>query len=173
MQKFDIQPMAVQLNLLAEVYEKKPVTVRALEVWFDTLKEFPAEQVLGILIGWPKTHHKFPVPAEVWKACNEKSIDRREDEALQMKMDRAPVTQTGKLIVGRIREIMALPRRSPREHWEHVLSTHSNESIGHRFAREALRLDVVVDEREPGCDDEPILATRYMPGVQAKPVAGA
>lgn len=81
MQSLDLPQFVKELNALAEVFDKKPVTGRASEVWFDTLKEFPVERVLGLLIAWPKTHNKFPAPAEIWKACSEVVAVDREKKA--------------------------------------------------------------------------------------------
>lgn len=81
MQKVDIQQFALQLNALAETYEKRPVSPKALEVWFDVLKEFPTEKVLGCLINWPKFKGKFPTPSEVWRDCNDLGIKEREEKA--------------------------------------------------------------------------------------------
>ena len=156
MQKFDAQTMAQQLNLLAEVYEKKPVSAKALEVWFDTLKEFPTERILTLLIAWPKTHHKFPVPAEVWKACNERGLGEREETAARERAEnmRQPFVRSprGAEFLEKMRAMLAKPKRSPREHWQHILATKPKDSIGYRYASEVLKQREV--EREPGQDDE-------------------
>ncbi len=78
MQKLDLNALAGELNGLAETFERKAVTPKALEVWFDALREFPTEQVLALLHSWPKIHGKMPVPSEVWKVLNERAVDERE-----------------------------------------------------------------------------------------------
>ena len=163
MTKYDLQALATQINLLAEVYEKKPVSPKALEVWFDTLKDFPAERVLSLLISWPKTHLKFPVPSEVWKACNERALGEREAKAEAERAEnlRQPFirSERGAEFLARMRTTLARPKRSAREHWRHVLATAPSGSIGHRYASEILarleqRQGNVPIAREPGQDDE-------------------
>lgn len=155
MNRIDIPTMAAQLNLLAEVYEKRHVTEKAALVWFDTLKEFPTERVCGILIGWPKTHGKFPVPAEVWKSCNDFSIGDREARAAREKAavfePTADPAHVRKMLHA-MREILKRPKLSPREHWQKMLATKPAGSIGHTFATQALKPKTV--HREPGEDDE-------------------
>jgi hypothetical protein len=157
-QKYDATTLAQNLNCLAEVFEKKPVTAKALEVWFDTLKEFPTEKVMDTIIHWPKTHAKFPVPSEVWKSCNERSIVAREDKnAIEREENKAPVSTRGAEHIRRIMKMLAKPQCSPREFWEKRLATAPRGSIGHQYAREVLKKwnggdDVY--EREPGQDDE-------------------
>lgn len=102
-----------QLNALAETFDKKPVSVKAMEVWFDTLKDFPTERVMDVLNYWARSHPKFPTPADVWKAVNERMIDVRED---QQRAERAQFqreerdgysTQIGREIVKNMRDFIA------------------------------------------------------------------
>jgi hypothetical protein len=164
MLKVDLPTLAKQLNELAEVFDKKPVTPGALEVWFDTLREFPCEDVMALLIGWPKTHAKFPVPSEVWKTMNERAIDQREKKAAQERAENRQQlfipTPKGEECLAKIKAMLKAPRLSPREHWHCVLANAAPGSIGERYAREALaKLEPqVVVEREPGQDDEEMRA---------------
>jgi hypothetical protein len=152
MQKIDATVLAQNLNALAEVYEKKHVTSKALEVWFDTLKGFPTERVMGYLIHWPKSHGKFPTPAEVWKLCNESSIEEREERAKQERVSNAAPwmgsTAEGRRVSALAREIFRRPKRTAKEHWQHVLATAPKGSIGHQYASEALRVKVEKREEE-------------------------
>ena len=153
MTKFDLQALATQLNMLAEVYEKKPVSPKALEVWFDTLKDFPAERVLSFLISWHKTHPKFPVPSDVWKVCNESSIVQREEQAERERaMNVAEPCGDGAKWLAKIRATFGGEKRAPMDHWRHVLNTAPRGSIGHEYASEIL--NARTPEREPGQDDE-------------------
>lgn len=140
MQKFDVPTLANQLNMLADVYEKKPVTPKALEVWFDTLKEFPTERLLSLLIAWPKAHNKFPVPSEVWKACNEMCINGREEKArAERAMNVAqPKSENGSMFLAQMRDMLERPKMTAREHWRSVLATAPSWSVGYRYAEEAL-----------------------------------
>ena len=158
MQKVDLQTLANQLNALAEIFDKKPVSPKGLEVWFDTLRDFPTERVMSVLIGWAKSHTKYPSPAEVWKVVNEISIDLREEkvrverEQIEREYKRMGATPQGSAIIKMMHEILAKPRRTPRQHWEYVLNLPNPPHLAAEYARAALKREVV--EREPGSDDE-------------------
>jgi len=147
MQKFDAELLAKNLNSLAEVFDRKPITAGALQAWFDVLKEFKTELVMGVIIGWPKTHNKFPAPADVWKACNEVSIAEREKKvALQKRADveweRSP---RGSEFLAKMRAMLRSPAPSPQQHWQRVLETKAPGSIGHDYAAQVLARN---EERE-------------------------
>jgi diketogulonate reductase-like aldo/keto reductase len=158
--KIDLPVLAKQLNALAEVFDKKPVTPAALEVWFDTLREFPCEQVMTLLISWPQSHHKFPVPAEVWKSMNEWAIDRRERKALIERQQPAFHPGVGgakaEEFIAKMRATLNNPAFSPLEHWQRVYDKQPAGSIGRKYAEEVLKKKGVIEEREPGSDDEPL-----------------
>ena len=160
MQKTDLDLLAKQLNALTEVFDKKPVTPKALEVWFDALREFPTERVMTVLIGWSKTHGKFPTPADVWKSTNDMCIDLREAKAREEKatIERETrfmgVTTQGEEIILRIREILHRPRLTPKQHWERILNNPKAIPLAKEYAMAALSKK----EREPGEDDERIAA---------------
>lgn len=114
MNKTDLQLFGGQLNALAETFDKKPVSVKAMEVWFETLKEFPTERVMDVVNHWAKYHGKFPTPAEVWKQVNERMIDVREE---QTRIDKARfaretndswVTQQGSEIIAGIYQTLGV-----------------------------------------------------------------
>jgi len=141
MNRMDIPTMATQLNMLAETFDKKPITEKAALVWFDTLKDFPTERICGVLIGWPKTHHKFPVPAEVFKICNEAASVEIEAKAAREKREVfSPSADPAyvRSMMGEMRKILSRPRRSPREHWRHLLANAPPGSLAHRYANDVL-----------------------------------
>lgn len=157
MQKVDGQLFAGQLNALAETFDRKPVTSKAMEVWFDALKEFPTESVMDVLNSWAKRHPKFPVPAEVWKEVNELHIKRREETTkFERSQNSGPIvwekSPEADACKARIRAIFKRPRKTRDEYWRWVLSEAPKGSLAERSAREVLKLDKV--EREPGQDDE-------------------
>lgn len=162
MQKVDLQVLANQLNALAEVFDKKPVSPKGLEVWFDTMRDFPTERVLSVLIGWAKTHTKYPSPAEVWKVVNEISIDLREEKQreeraqIEREYRQMGVTAQGSAIIKAMHEILAKPKRTPKEHWRYVLSLKNPPHLAAEYAREALKHELI--ERIPGEDDDRIAA---------------
>ena len=147
----DMLVLRDRLGELADVFERKPVTDKALRVWFDTLREFPIDRVAGLLIGWPKTHNKFPTPADLWKVCNELGIDERERKAaIENREPEWEPSKRGEVFLQKMREILNRPTRTPRQHWEHVLKTQPAGSVGYEYAKQILKPD-----REPGSDDEP------------------
>ena len=162
MLKTDATILANQLNALAEVYGKAAVTAKALEVWFDALKEFPTERVMGILLGWPKMHQRFPSPSEVWKICNEEGTVQREEKAARERAEntsrRMPhmATERGRQIIAGIREMLKRPRMSPIEHWHCVLAGDYPER-SKIMAREALAI-LQRGEKEADQDEERLAA---------------
>ena len=154
----DISTLKERLAELAEVFERKPLTEKALKVWFDTLRDFPCDQVMALLLGWPRTHGKMPVPAEVWKAMNDWAIDQRERKAASER--NSPVFHPGvggrqaEVFIKQMRETLNKPAFSPLEHWKRVLDKQPPGSIGRRYAEEVLKKRGVIEEREPGQDDE-------------------
>lgn len=161
MLKTDATILANQLNALAEVYGKAAVTAKALEVWFDALKEFPTERVMGILIGWPKLHQRFPVPSDVWKSCTEESIVQRENKAAYERAQNASpriehyVTQRGMEVIAEMRRKLGLSRMTPEQHWQHVIDSPNYGKRAKAIATDALnKLRGYAVEREPGQDDE-------------------
>ena len=145
MKTYDLAQLGTSLNALAEAYDRKPLSVKAVEIWFETLKEFPTARVMGLLASWPKYHGKMPVPSEIWKALNDIALADRERIADSEQAEaRKPVmfsrTTGGKRALQDIKSIMSEPKLSPREHWHRNLSTKPPESIGYEYAVEALKI---------------------------------
>ena len=145
MNKTDGTLLAQNLNALAEVYERKHVTAKALEVWYDTLKEFPTERIMGFLIHWPKSHNKFPTPAEIWKACNEAGSGEREQKAMQERQENVMPwtgsTEESRRLSAKVRQLLKKPQGSPKDHWKRVLETAPVGSIGYMAACEVLKVE--------------------------------
>lgn len=153
----EIKVLGDRLNELAEVYNAKPVSERGLTVWFSVLREFPTERVAAVLIGWPRTHVKFPTPAEVWKIVNDISIgDRERKAALENKQEFYPGVggEQAEKFIAEMRATLKRPKWAPMQHWKRLLETAKPGSIGHRYATEALKQKRFVRSREPGQDDE-------------------
>lgn len=159
MKSHDAAQLSSHLSRLAETFDRKPLTAEALKVWFDTLKEFPAELILALLSSWPKQHQKFPVPYEIWQiANNSTTADRERSAELQRSVDRQPVrferTEEGRLASERIRELLEHSRVSPVDHWLRVQGRSHKDSIGYRYSVEALAKLKRGRMREPGEDQE-------------------
>jgi hypothetical protein len=144
MQKHDATALATALNALAETFDRKAIPPRALEMWFDTLREFPTEVVLSLLHSWPKVHGKMPVPNEVWKALNERSIEDREQrnraEKAQRERDYAHMSATpeGERCLSEIYRILTQPKPTPLEHWRKVMETPGLPFISYEYAKVAI-----------------------------------
>ncbi len=82
---------------LAEVYEslaKAPPTAKAMKVWFQTLKEFPIQDIVAVLDEWIKRNRQTPVPADVWKILNDQRCDAIEAEsAIRKRKEQADIAQ--------------------------------------------------------------------------------
>ena len=175
MNKLDVEPMAKQLNLLAEVFDKRPVTAGAALVWFDTLKDFPVEAVTGILIGWPKTHGRFPTPTEVWRVLNEEATKQREYKAAVEQSQNVQElnwsnSAAGNAALLKMKEILARPKTNMKDHFRAMRDNPESSHMQVRFAKEALhnlgeRDEVATElppmkriplpeERIPGSDDD-------------------
>ena len=159
MQAYDAQVLSQQLNALCEVFDKKPVSLKGCEVWFDVLKEFPTEKVMSVLIGWPKTHNKFPTPAEVWKIVNEiRSSDIERKAELEKKEEFVPGVggAQARKFIAQIRKTLNSPKWTPMEHWQHTFKTQPEGSVGHTYAKQVLTKVGYLDEEpkyQPGADD--------------------
>lgn len=153
---YDMKTLGDRLNELAEVFDKKPVGEKGLTVWFGVLREFPTEKVCSILISWPKSHTKFPSPAEVWKAVNEIGINDREKKAEQENGEEffQRGSPQAKRFIAEIRQILKKPRLTPTQHFERNLIRFPAGHIGHDWAKDVLKKRGIVCEREPGDDDE-------------------
>ncbi len=158
MQAFDSKILLERLNELAEVFDKKPISEKGLTVWFGVLREFPTERVCGALIGWPKTHTKFPSPAEVWKTVNDISINDRERKAeLENKQEFYPGVggEQAEKFIAQMREVLKRPKWTPMQHWTRLLATAKPGSIGYEYATQVLKQkNALPVDREPGQDDE-------------------
>lgn len=81
MQNGDLPKLGKRLEQLAEAFDRKPPGPGAMLVWLDALREFSLHEVESCLVDLPKRLIKFPAPADVWKAANERRSDRIENEA--------------------------------------------------------------------------------------------
>lgn len=161
MQAIDTKLLAERLGDLAELFDRKPPTERAVRGWFDVLREFPTELVCSVLIAWPRSHAKFPAPNEVWAVVNNICIADREKKAL-IERKAQPFEHVGvggaqaERFIAQMRKILGKPAWTPREHWEKVLERSKPGSIGHTYAKAALLKMGAhsLRNREPGEDEE-------------------
>lgn len=158
MRREDLPTLAERLGQLAEAFERKSPTPGAMLVWLDALKEFPLHEVESMLVDMPKRLTKFPAPADVWKACNERRSERIENAA-RLHAKEQPIRvahlQADSFIARRemakIKAILAKPRPSKRAWIEAVFKRHedADETLSGyalKLAQEASRSLHVVRE---------------------------
>ena len=174
MTRDDVPALSAQLNALADVYDKRNLTPQAVQVWVDTVKEFPAFRVISLLIEWPKVNAKMPTPGDVWKKLNDRAIDDREaqqqtERAMYENGAQAFVNNLqGRAITSRLLQGINTAKKDGKAWARRILVAYADkpESVNWlqlEYAREAMGLDVRTGmakgyEREPGQDDEELAA---------------
>jgi hypothetical protein len=86
MRPIDIKPLGESLAALAEVFNVRPPSEKAVAVWADALRDFPIERIESLLRGWPKVHAKMPVPRDVWTVLNDERTEEIERQAAAEKV---------------------------------------------------------------------------------------
>lgn len=79
----NVSQLASALGDLAEVFGTRPVSDRAVTVWYDALKDLDGQTALDVIYDWPKTGTKFPTPADVRQRVSariSREIERRAAE---------------------------------------------------------------------------------------------
>jgi hypothetical protein len=106
------------LQGLADVYGKPHPTTAALVHWWEALKEFRTEDVLGMLADWAKFSRSMPTPHDVWEKLNVRRTDALEQKAaLERASNRAAVTPDfhptplGREMLRLIHEMLSKPRK--------------------------------------------------------------
>jgi hypothetical protein len=129
----DVRRLGMRLGQLAEAFDRKGPSENAMLVWLDTLKEFSLFEVESMLVDMPKRLTKFPSPADVWKACNERRSDRIENEARAHRLDEVPRVTSfvpnsalGRREMMKIRTILAKPRPSKRDWIDKIFKRHED-----------------------------------------------
>lgn len=186
MKREEIPVLAEQLNSLAEVYGNRQLSQAAIRVWVDTLKEFPLEKIMGLLIDWPKSNAKMPTPSQCWQTINEREIETRErvnaeeKKRFEREMREGWRTPEGARIATVIRGFLAKQKkRDPKQWARDIIEAHESGGVlmfkhpeggsyprtGEQIsplqlalAREALAGRKPVIEREPGQDEEELFA---------------
>ena len=162
MRTFDAAPLSTSINALAETFDRKTLTPKALEIWFDSLKEFPTDMILGLLKSWPKAHGKFPTPAEIWAIANNIQIAERDRAAAQLQAQakqevRFERTEAGSRAMAEIRKLARHRKPTAFAHWKSVLEKSTPDTIAYRYAAQAIAmLGHKYRMRQPGDDDEEI-----------------
>lgn len=129
----DVKELGARLGQLAEAFDRKAPTPGAMLVWLDVLKEFPLHDVESMLVDMPKRLTKFPAPAEVWKACNERRSDRIENEArlrareITPRPSQFPVrTGVARQEMAKIKAIVSKQRPSQRAWIDRIFQRHED-----------------------------------------------
>lgn len=152
--KIDFADIARRLQDLAEAYDRRPLAEGAIKAWWSTLESLQAFDVHCVLDDWLRSVNKFPTPADIYRAANERGIDRREAAAAQMKAQEVQevkhmgATPQGRRALALIREMLAKKVASPDDPkaWARkILDRYADgEQLPHTsfmFACEALHMD--------------------------------
>lgn len=158
---------AVLQERLEEAYGAfgKNLPPKAAKAWVQTCKEFPIEDVVSALDVAVKSHTRPPVPADIWKLCNEWRTDRIEREAKEFKAKEereAAAFWGGRATKGNavaedslreMKEILARPRPHPKQWARKIIARyHAGEyphGIHHvKAAYDALGLPFVENAKE-------------------------
>lgn len=78
MRSSDAPELQRRLSQLADALAGKAPSAAGLVVWLDALAECDASDVWAVLVDWPKSHAKMPLPAEVLKIARDVASARRE-----------------------------------------------------------------------------------------------
>ena len=175
MQRNDYPDFEKAMGIVAENFGHRALSAEAMRVWILALVEHPYARVRVVLLGWMQQKTKFPVIADLTRACSElatadrERIARAEGDAF----DRIPIhagpTEFGKRALREIRAFLREGQRAPGKWWaREIVQAHAqglpHPRTGHplsdmqvQFARAALG-DLAPISRIPGEDDEAIAA---------------
>ena len=133
MRREDLPVLTERLGQLAEAFDRRAPTAGAMLVWLDVLKEFQLPEVESMLVDMPKRLTKFPAPADVWKACNERRTERIEAETRQRNLERTTSitsmpanTAIARRELAKIKAILSKPRPSPRAWIDKIFKRHED-----------------------------------------------
>lgn len=118
MQKNHMTEVVASLNGLADVYGKAHPTQAAQVHWWETLKEFDYNDVMGCLGYWAKESNAMPTPKSVWDKLNGRRVESLEERAARERAsNRARLphdfrpTPQGRMMIQECLRIVSQPRR--------------------------------------------------------------
>lgn len=175
MQRSDWPDFEKAIGICAENFGHRALSAEALRVWIMALEEHPYARVRGVLLGWMQQKTKFPVIADLTRACAEIAIQDRERVAAAegRAFNRTPdfhgPTEVGRQAIREIRGLLRDGMRKPGKWWAHDILQAHQQGLPHprtgrplsdmqvQFARAALG-DLASLSRVPGEDDEAMAA---------------
>lgn len=83
MRSTDKDQFADAVRDVVETLGGRSPTDRAIEVWFDALKEFPVNDVLSALYDYAKFKSKAPAPADIRKIVTDRISERLEEQSAE------------------------------------------------------------------------------------------
>jgi hypothetical protein len=125
MQKSHMPEITASLIGLADLYGKPHPTAAAAIHWWETLKEFDYNDVMGCLGYWAKESTVMPSPKAVWDKLNSKRTESIEERAARERAsNRAMIphdfrpTPQGRRMIQECLRIVSQPRRKEgRQGW--------------------------------------------------------
>lgn len=147
MQRSDLADFEKLMGVVAENFGHKILSAEALRVWITALEEHPFMRVKSVLLNWMQTKTKFPLIADLTRACSDiASVERdRIAAAERQHFNRMPEyrgpSEAGKRAIREIRALLKDGPRAPGRWWaREVLQAHEQgqpvPDIAVRFARE-------------------------------------
>lgn len=147
----DLPAFTERVNALLEALDRRPLSERAMYVWFEALAEFPTRDVFAELDEAPRRLTRA-TPNELWKALNDRRTARLEAEAKanaeRARRERQGVTSAtpiGRLALEQLRRAVA-PGKQASTAWatevmDRAAAGHDVPAAEIEMARRALRWD--------------------------------
>ena len=125
MQQHHMTDVKNSLTGLADLYGKPVPTTAALQHWWETIKEFDYNDVMGCLGYWAKESNTMPTPKAVWDKLNSKRTESIEERAARERAsNRATLphdfrpTSHGRAMIKECLRIISQPRiKEGRQGW--------------------------------------------------------
>lgn len=127
MQQAHMAEVAKSLEGLADVFGKPHPTKAAMVHWWETLKEFDYNDVMGVFGYWAKESNRMPTPKEVWDKLNDartQAIERKaKQERAENRGDRLPSdwhpTEYGRKMMAQLKAMVEhpAPKNNRPEKW--------------------------------------------------------
>ena len=127
MQQSHMNEVTASLAGLADVYGKPHPTKAALVHWWETLKEYDYNEVMGLLGYWAKESGKMPTPKDAWDRLNARRTENIEERAARERASNSATlphdfrpTPQGRAMIKECLRIVSQPRKPEgRQGWAH------------------------------------------------------
>lgn len=147
MQRSDLADFEKLMGVVAENFGHKVLSAEALRIWITALEEHPFMRVRSVLLNWMQQKTKFPLIADLTRACSDiAALERDRIAAVEReRFNRMPEyhgpSEAGQRAIKEIRALLKQGMRPPGRWWAtEILDAHAEglpvPEIAVRFARE-------------------------------------